>query len=242
LWRRRFTHFYKVPRTPGQHRRDQSRRAAPDRHLSRRADRKLVLVPETAADTAVAARLAQHGRRDGAFVQVHPGSRWMFKAWPAPRMSALVDHVASRGFGRRRPPARPTRGRRTLAAETIGGCTAATRARIVDLTGALTLSELAAVTARAPASSSGGRFGADAHRRRDGHAGARAVRAVERARVGAVAGPASHRRVRRASVPSVPPGRLRRRQGVPTASCDCRRRNAIDAFDALLRETESGAR
>jgi len=149
LWHRRFTHFYKVPAHTPRHtvetNLDALRRIGiyPDV-----PDRKLVLVPGSAAESAVAALLAQHGAGGVPFVQVHPGSRWLFKAWPPAQMAALVDHIASRGFAivvTGAPDARE----RALTAETIKGCTAATGARIVDLTGALTLSELAAVTARA---------------------------------------------------------------------------------------------
>jgi len=239
LWRRRFTHFYKVPRTPRhtvETNLDALRRIGiyPDV-----ADRKLVLVPGDAADTAVAARLAQHGGATAPFVQVHPGSRWMFKAWPAPRMSALVDHVASRGFAvvvTGAPDARE----RTLAAETIGGCTAATRARIVDLTGALTLSELAAVTARARLFV--GVDSAPMH-----------IAAAMGTPALALFGPSSehvwgpwqvpHRIVASAAHPCRP-CHLDGCGGGKVSDCLVRlpAQDAIDAFDALLRETEGAAR
>jgi len=148
LWHRRFTHFYKVPATPRhtvETNLDALRRIGIYPELP---DRRLVLVPGAAAEASVAAMLAQHGVDATPFVQVHPGSRWLFKAWPAAPMAAVVDHIASCGFAvvvTGAPDARE----RALSAETIAACAAATRARVVDLTGALTLSELAAVTARA---------------------------------------------------------------------------------------------
>src|SRR5207249_2894729 len=70
------------------------------------------------------------------------------------------------------------------------------------------------------------RLGADAHCRSDANADARIFRTVERAQLGSVAGRASHRRLRRASVPAVRSRRLRRRQGIRVPDDAIRRAHA----------------
>jgi len=151
LWHARFTHFYRIPAHTPRHtvetNLDALRRIGvyPDV-----ADRKLVLVPGAAAHAAAAAHLERHGLQSRPYVQAHPGSRWLFKCWPADRMAALLDDVAARGYAivvTGAPEARE----RALVAATVAACAPATRSAIVDLTGALTLAELAAVTARARA-------------------------------------------------------------------------------------------
>ena len=131
----------------------------------------------------------------GRFMQVHPGSRWLFKCWPAERTAALLAALVGRrprgADHRRARPARACAGRRDRR-----GAAGAARARVADATGKLTLRELAA-RHRARAALRRRRLGADAHRRRDGHAGRRAVRPVRRARVGPVARAAARRRVAR---------------------------------------------
>ena len=77
--------------------------------------------------------------------------------------------------------------------------------------GKLSLLELGALTTRARAVRRR-RFGADAHRRRGGHAGRRAVRPVRRARMGTVAASRTASSLRPTSLPSLPQRRLRRRQ------------------------------
>jgi len=150
-WRHAFTHFYKVPAHTPRHtvetNLDALRRIGvyPDA-----GDRKLVLVPGATAEASVDAMLAQHGLTATPFVQAHPGSRWLFKCWPPERMAALLDHVAERGFAIAVTGAPDVREREIVMA-TIAACAESTRASIADLSGRLTLAELGAVTARARA-------------------------------------------------------------------------------------------
>lgn len=150
LWRRHFTHFYKLPRTERhvvEQNLDALRRIGvyPDE-----ADRGLVLVPGAAAEKRVGDLLGEHGLAPREFVQVHPGSRWLFKCWPAERTAALVDLVVADGWPVVVTGA-PEDGERALTTAVLGMLRPATRARTIDLTGKLTLSELAALTARARA-------------------------------------------------------------------------------------------
>ena len=86
----------------------------------------------------------------GAFVQCHPGSRWLFKCWPAASTAALLDRIAADGHTVVLTGA-PDERERALVGEVLAAIAPATRSRVIDLAGALSLSELAALTARARA-------------------------------------------------------------------------------------------
>jgi heptosyltransferase III len=149
LWRRRFTHFYKTPaRTP---------RHTVETHLDalRRigvypgpGDKRLVLVPGADAEAKVDALLARHRLVPGTFVQAHPGSRWLFKCAPVDRMAALLDRIVASGM-RVAITGAPDPRERAIVAQIPAACAPQTRSGLVDLTGMLTMPELAALTARA---------------------------------------------------------------------------------------------
>lgn len=151
LWRRHFTHFYRLPARTERHVVEQNLDALrrigvyPDE-----PDRQLVLVPGAAAEARVDALLADHGLAARDFIQVHPGSRWLFKCWPAARTAALLDLVAADG-GRVVVTGAPDDRERGLVAAVLAAVRPATKASVADLTGQLTLAELAALTARARA-------------------------------------------------------------------------------------------
>ncbi len=81
---------------------------------------------------------------------MHPGSRWLFKCWPAERTAALVDRIVSDGLSVVVTGA-PDDRERAIVAAVLAALQPATRPRVVDLTGALSLPELAALTGRARA-------------------------------------------------------------------------------------------
>lgn len=150
-WRRSFSHFYKVPARTERHVVEQNLDAL--RRIGvqpAQADRGLVLVPGAAAERKVAALLAEHGLAPREFVQVHPGSRWLFKCWPAERTAELVDLIVSDGLSVVLTGA-PDDRERALTTAVLAAVRPAARSRIVDLTGALTLAELAALTKAARA-------------------------------------------------------------------------------------------
>ena len=79
----------------------------------------------------------EHGLAQRAFVQVHPGSRWLFKCWPRRAHGRAARPHRRRRLRGRRSPARPDERERAIVTATIAAARAtATRARIVDLTGA----------------------------------------------------------------------------------------------------------
>jgi heptosyltransferase-3 len=149
LWRRHFTHFYRVPARTERHVVEQNLDALrrigvyPDQ-----ADRRLVLVPGAAAEQRVTEILAQYGLAPREFVQLHPGSRWLFKCWPAEENAALVDLIVADGLPVVLTGA-PDDRERALTTAIVSAVRPATRARVIDLTGRLAMPELAALTARA---------------------------------------------------------------------------------------------
>jgi len=128
LWRKSFTHLYRLPRG--------GRRHAVEVNLD--ALRRIGIYP--AADgRALVLGLAEQG-----FVHLHPASRWRFKCWPADRTAALIDRLAAAGerVVLTAAPSEPE-------LELVRAIRAACRADTVDLSGQLTLKQLAALTGRA---------------------------------------------------------------------------------------------
>src|SRR4030095_8522057 len=132
VWRRRFTHFYRQPAAPTRHtveaNLDALRRIGiyPDP-----SDKRLVLVPGRDAQAKATALLAQHGLAARGFIQVHPGSRWLFKCWPADPPAALIARTADDGFSAAIPGA-PDERERALVAAILAEIKPAARARTVD--------------------------------------------------------------------------------------------------------------
>lgn len=151
LWRRHYTHFYRLPARTERHVVEQNLDALrrigvyPDE-----GERRLVMVPGAAAVARVEALLRERALVPREFVQVHPGSRWLFKCWPAERTAALIDLMASDGEHVVVTGA-PDDRERSLVGAVLTALRPATRAHVTDLTGQLTLDELAALTARARA-------------------------------------------------------------------------------------------
>jgi heptosyltransferase-3 len=140
-WRRSFSHLARQPRgTP---------RATVERNLDllRRLgvhpsidDKK----PRLATDAPTLARAQDKLRLAGwsgqPYAVVHPGSRWMFKAWTVEGNAKVLDHLAARGLAlvlTAAPDAQETR----FGDEILRG----SRAECIDLRGRLTLEELGAV-------------------------------------------------------------------------------------------------
>ena len=151
LWRTSFTHYYRLPRTTPRHtvecNLDALRRIGfqPDP-----SEKQLVMRPDAASAARVNALLAQHGLAPQAFVQLHPGSRWLFKCWPAQNYAGLLERLAGDGM-RVALTGAPDPRERALVDAILAATSAATRARVVDLTGQLSLRELAALTREARA-------------------------------------------------------------------------------------------
>ena len=149
FWRTSFTHFYRLPKATPRHaveaNLDALRRIG---FYPQPSDKRLTLVPGPAANARIDALAAELALAPGRFVQCHPGSRWLFKCWPAERTAALIDRIAGAGH-RIVLTGAPDPRERALVEAVKAALAPATQARVVDASGRLTLSELAALTARA---------------------------------------------------------------------------------------------
>jgi heptosyltransferase-3 len=145
FWRTCFTHRYLLPQATPRHTVEANLDAL--RRIGiwpNDDDKALVLKPGAAAEARIASLLATHGLARGRFVIVHPGSRWLFKCWPAERTAALIDLVAADGWPLVLTGA-PDPAEAALVADIRARCVADP----VDLSGQLTLPELAALIAAA---------------------------------------------------------------------------------------------
>ncbi|GAB4060443.1 putative lipopolysaccharide heptosyltransferase III [Uliginosibacterium sediminicola] len=144
-WKKSFTHLYK---TVGG-----GRRHTVDTHLDalRRIGiqpqdqaRKLSLVPGATAEASVDARLSSLGVAAGSFIHFHPASRWFFKCWPVAQCAGLLAQLSARGETVVISGAPDARERGMVEAILAQAGVAA-----INLTGELSLKELAALAARA---------------------------------------------------------------------------------------------
>jgi heptosyltransferase-3 len=150
-WRTSFTHYYRLPKRTPRHtvetNLDALRRIG---WYPEPADKRLTLVPDAAAIARIDAIAGERSLERGRFIQCHPGSRWLFKCWPAARTAALVERIVSLGH-RVVLTGAPDPRERKLVDEIVAALSPALRASVTDMCGALSLGELAALTARARA-------------------------------------------------------------------------------------------
>jgi heptosyltransferase-3 len=151
LWRKSFTHYYRLPRSTPRHtvecNLDGLRRIGVQ---PTPAEKALVMVPGEAATRRARQLLEQHGVQAQRFIQLHPGSRWLFKCWPFERYAQFADRLAEGGW-RIVLTGGPDPRERDLVDAIVAQTSLSTRASLVDLTGQLSLRELAAVTREARA-------------------------------------------------------------------------------------------
>ncbi len=151
LWRTSFTHYYRLPRARPRHTVECNLDALRRLGLQpAHAERQLVLVPG-AADLARARQCcAEHGLLPRRFIQLHPGSRWQFKCWTPEAYADLITQIVGDGWPVVITGA-PDASEQRLVATVMDRLAAAVRKQVVDLAGALTLRELAALTGEARA-------------------------------------------------------------------------------------------
>ena len=149
LWRTSFSHYYRLPRAKPRHtvecNLDALRRLGLQPESS---DRRLVLLPAAADGARAAALIEQHGLQAGRFIQLHPASRWLFKSWTPAQYGALIERLVADG-GRVAITGAPDERERRLVDAILASLAAPVRASVADLTGAMSLRELAAFTSRA---------------------------------------------------------------------------------------------
>lgn len=146
-WKSSFTHTYPTPRATFRHTVESNLDALRRIGLQPLTpEKKLVLIPGAAAERKVDALMALHNITAKRFIHIHPTSRWFFKTWPAERFAELILQLGRAGQ-RVVLTAAPTSDER----EMIAAIKKLLKAPVIDLTGDLSLKELAALTARARA-------------------------------------------------------------------------------------------
>jgi heptosyltransferase-3 len=145
FWRASFSHFYPRSNHPLRHTVESNLDAL--RRIGIQpaaADKRVVMVPGAAAEVHVGALQREHGLAPGGYIHLHPASRWLFKCWPAEKVAALADALAQRGH-RIVLTAAPDDKERALIAAVV----AASKSAPLDLSGRLSLKQLAALAAQA---------------------------------------------------------------------------------------------
>ena len=149
FWEKSFSHFYPAQSHSYRHTVDTNLDALRALGLTPQpADMQVKLVPGHEAEERVAGLLAAAGIADAGFIHIHPASRWGFKCWTAERVGALCDALAAHGW----PlvlTAAPEAKEKELVAAALAARAAVSPAPTLDLSGKLTLKELAALAARA---------------------------------------------------------------------------------------------
>jgi heptosyltransferase III len=146
-WKSSFTHTYPTPRATFRHTVESNLDAL--RRLGvhpEPEEKKLVLVPGIDAEEKVAGLMATHGIEAKKFIHIHPTSRWLFKTWPPEQFADLILELGKQGQ-RVVLTAAPAPEER----EMIAAIKTRLKAPVVDLTGSLSLKELAALTRKARA-------------------------------------------------------------------------------------------
>jgi heptosyltransferase III len=145
LWEWSFSHRFPLPKGTPRHTVETNLDALRRLGIYPEEDeKKLVMVPGEAAQAKVDALLAQHGVAAKSFVHVHPTSRWLFKAWTDERNAELLTLLARDGH-RIVLSAAPDAREKAI----VGRILEKSQAPIVDLSGQLSLRELAALAGRA---------------------------------------------------------------------------------------------
>ena len=145
FWRNSFSHLYHLDKTGRRHVVEYNLDALRALGIDPPPEqRKLLMVPGKDAEAYVAGLMTAHGLVPKGFVHLHPTSRWLFKCWPAEKTAALMDALHAEGH-RLVLTAAPDAKETAL----IDAIKALTRAPYVDLSGQLSLKELAALTAQA---------------------------------------------------------------------------------------------
>lgn len=107
-------------------------------------ERQLQLVPGLEAEARIIRILSTQCIVEGGFIHIHPGSRWKFKCWPSRSFAGLIDQLHSMGW-RVVLTAAPDDVEREMIREIL----TLTSAPVFDLSGQLSLKELAALSSRA---------------------------------------------------------------------------------------------
>lgn len=145
FWKNSFSHFTGAPGNALRHTVERNLDALRRIGLyPAPAERRLSLVPGMEAERRVGQLLAQQGLEGRPFVHLHPASRWRFKCWTASGMAAVVAGLQADGWVVLISAA-PDAAEREMVAD----IQARLECPAVDLSGQLSLKELAALAGRA---------------------------------------------------------------------------------------------
>lgn len=142
FWMRCFTHQYAMPGHARRHTVEKNLDALRRLGLAFGTQR-LSMTPGNSDQARVDALLAERGI-SAPFVHIHPASRWFFKCWPAEQMARLTAGLAQAGHTIVMTAA-PDQREQDMVTKIIG----LSAVPVADLSGLLSLRELAALTARA---------------------------------------------------------------------------------------------
>jgi len=145
LWRWSFSHLYKLPHATPRHTTELNLDAL--RRLGiypEESEKSLVMNPGAEATARVDALLARENLQPKGFVQVHPTSRWLFKAWTETRNAELLRRLAHDGH-RIVVTGAPDPREKAIVARILADAAVP----VTDLSGQLTLREMGALSARA---------------------------------------------------------------------------------------------
>ena len=145
FWRWSFTHRYKLPRFTPRHSVETNLDAL--RRLGlypEEGEKSLVMVPGTEAQARVDGLLAAAGIAHRGFLHVHPTSRWLFKSWTEAKNAELLRRLAHDGH-RIVVSAAPDAREQAI----VGRILQEAAVPVTDLSGQLSLREVAALAGRA---------------------------------------------------------------------------------------------
>jgi heptosyltransferase III len=145
LWTRSFSHVFPLPAHTPRHTVETNLDALRRLGIQPGEDeRRLVMVPGREAEARVEEALAAKGIAGSAFIQVHPTSRWLFKAWSDERNAELLRALHRDGHTIV-VSAAPSAREKAIVQRILG----LAPGTAIDLSGLFSLRELAALTQRA---------------------------------------------------------------------------------------------
>ena len=146
FWKTSFTHHYPIPQKP---------RHTVEKHLDalrrigitpNQLERNLTLIPGNDAEQFREKVLEEH--KAGSYILIHPTSRWLFKCWENRKFSALIDELSSKYSEHGIKiiiTAAPSKNELHMVEDILNNC----GAKVIDLSGKLTLKQLAAFIEKA---------------------------------------------------------------------------------------------
>jgi len=150
FWAGSFSHFYPAQSNPQRHTVESNLDSLRTLGLEPQPeDKHVVMVPGAKAEARIDQLLTHHNLAWGKFIHVHPSSRWAFKCWPAERVAALCDTLSARGWSIVLTAAPDPQEKTLIVAVKRASHAVPPTPTFVDLSGQLSLKELAALTARA---------------------------------------------------------------------------------------------